>query len=289
MKILITGSSGLVGSEVKQLLLKKHTIIEYNASEGKDILNKAELEMQMKGIDTVIHLAATIENTNLNLWEVNVKGTKNVIEAATKNGVNKFIYLSSTGVYGTPKGQVSEKSETNPLNNYEKSKLEAEKIILANQEKIHINIIRSAMVLGNNTYWQGMFKLLKNDSPLPCNGNNNFQIISLKELARVIELVIRKGKKGETYLASGKEKLTLNEFCSLCKKELKMKETRMKHVPTILAIIFGKITNSSTLTSENIRHLSKERNYNLRKLNLLGYKQKDNLQKSLQEIIQQGK
>ena len=142
MKILITGTSGFLGTELVKVLQKKHTIIKYDSKEGKNILDKGELFESLKGIDVIIHLAAIVENENPDLWEVNVKGTKNLVEEAIKQKVKKIIFLSSTGVYGCPNGKISEKTKTNPENNYEKSKLEAEKILLAQQEKICINIIR---------------------------------------------------------------------------------------------------------------------------------------------------
>ncbi len=287
MKILLIGSDGFVGKEVAKLLEKKHTLKGYDQTNGKNILNVSDLEEEMRGTDVVIHLAAIIENDSPQLWEVNVKGTKNVVEAAAKNKVKKLIFLSSTGVYGCPKEKVNEKSETRPENNYEKSKLEAEKIVLGHKEKICVNIIRSAMVLGANNYWKKMFNLLKKNYPLPCGGKNTFQVTYVKELARAIETVLKKGKCGETYLVATKEKWTLNEFCETGKKLLGMKNTKVKHVPGFIGVIIGKITGSKTLTAENIRHLSKERNYDLRKITKLSYKQKQPLKEAIQEIVKE--
>lgn len=258
MKILITGTSGFLGTELVKVLQKKHTIIKYDSKEGKNILDKGELFESLKGIDVIIHLAAIVENENPDLWEVNVKGTKNLVEEAIKQKVKKIIFLSSTGVYGCPNGKISEKTKTNPENNYEKSKLEAEKILLAQQEKICINIIRSAMIFGSNYYWQKMFLMLKKEFPLPLKGENTFQITPINELINAIELLIKKGKCGETYLVACKEKITLNKFCELSKKHLGMKNTKMKHVPSWVGEIFGKIIKSKTLTKENIRHLGKK-------------------------------
>lgn len=284
MKILITGSKGFVGKEVIKVLSKKHKIKEYDQTLGKNILNESDLEEEMNGIDVVIHLAAIIENDSPNLWEINVKGTKNVVETAAKNKVKKLILLSSTGVYGCPKEKVNEKSKTNPENNYEKSKLEAEKIVLGHKEKICVNIIRSAMVFGTNNYWKKMFEMLEKNYPLPCIGDNTFQVTYVRELARAIEIILRKGKCGETYIVASKEKWTLNKFCKKEKNILGIKDVKINHIPSFFGIIVGKITGSKTLTKENIRHLSKERSYDLRKINNLGYKQKYSLEKAMKEV-----
>lgn len=285
MKILVTGSSGFLGKEVIKTLQKKHTIVKYDFIEGKNILDKVELFESLKGIDIVIHLAAIIENENPNLWEVNVKGTKNLVEQSIKQKVKKIIYLSSTGVYGCPNRKVNEKTKTNPENKYEKSKLEAENILLAQQEKICISIIRSAMIFGPNNYWQKMFLMLKKDFPLPLKGENTFQMTPINELTRAIELLIKRGKCGETYLIACEEKITLNKFCELSKKHLGMKNTKIKHVPTWVGEIFGKIIKSKTLTNENIRHLGKERNYDIRKIKKLGYKQKEKIEEQIKKVI----
>jgi len=122
---------------------------------------------------------------------------------------------------------------------------------------------------------------------LPCSGKNTFQVTYVKELGRAIELLLRKGKCGETYLVATEEKWNLNEFCEETKKALGIKQTKMKHIPSFVGILFGKITGSKTLTRENIRHLSKERNYSLKKINALGYKQKYLLRKAIEETTKE--
>jgi nucleoside-diphosphate-sugar epimerase len=188
--------------------------------------------------------------------------------------------MSSTGVYGIPTGIINEKSTVKPENQYEKSKAEAEKIILGVCDKVNVCIVRSAMVFGANEYWKKMFKMLEKKYPLPCPGTNTFQVIYVKELARAIGKVLEKGKNGEIYLASGREKKTLNEFCEIAQKEMGLKQG-IKHVPTALGVIAGKILGIKLLTIENIRHLSKERNYDTGKIEKLGWKQQTTLEKSM--------
>jgi nucleoside-diphosphate-sugar epimerase len=271
---------------VRELKRKKHQIIEYDAANGKDILNEEQLEKEMNRAEAVIHLAGIVENENPNLWKVNVEGTKKVVRAAKKTKIKKLIFMSSTGVYGIPAGKVSEKSLVNPKNKYEKSKAEAEKIVFGICDKVNICIVRSAMIFGANEYWKKMFKMLEKKYPLPCAGTNTFQVIYVKELARVIGKVLEKGKNGEIYLASGKEKKTLNEFCEIVQKELGIKPG-IKHIPTALGVIAGKILGIKLLTTENIRHLSKERNYDTGKIEKIGWKQQTTLEKAVKEVIKE--
>ncbi|MCX6804322.1 MAG: hypothetical protein NTY48_07210, partial [Candidatus Diapherotrites archaeon] len=141
---------------------------------------------------------------------------------------------------------------------------------------------------GANDYWKKMFKLIEKEYPLPCNGKNTYQTIYVKELSRAIKIVLEKGKSGETYLVSGKEKPTLNEFCKIVQGELGVKQ-KVKHIPSFIGIILGKLTGAKLLTMENIRHISKERNYDTRKIEKLGYVQKTTLEKAIKEVAKEFK
>jgi UDP-glucose 4-epimerase len=285
MRVLVTGSGGLVGKEViSALKQKKHKIIEFDLVNGKSILNENQLLNSLKGIDAVIHLAGIIENENPSLWKINVEGTQQVTSAAIKSKVKKLIFMSSTAVYGNTKEKVDETTQIDPENDYEKSKVEGEKIVLSAKNKLGAIVIRSAMVFGPNEYWRKMFHMLEKDYPLPCSGKNTFQVVYTKELARAIVQILTHGENGEIYLVSGKEKKTLNEFCEMVQKEMGIK-IGVKHIPTFIGILAGKILRMKVLTKENIRHLSKERNYDISKLEKTGYKQKISLEKAIKEVI----
>ncbi len=284
MKVLVTGSGGLVGKEVISILKqKKHKITEFDLINGKSILDEKQLLESMKGIDAVIHLAGIVENENPSLWKINVEGTKQVASTAIKSKVKKLLFMSSTGVYGVTKGKVNEKTPVAPENDYEKSKVEGEKLVLSAKDKLEVLIIRSAMVFGPNEYWKKMFSMLEKKYPLPCPGKNTFQVVYTKELANAIAQILARGKNGEIYLVSGKEKKTLNEFCEMTQKELGLK-VGVRHIPTFVGVLFGRILKMKLLTRENIRHLSKERNYDISKLNKLGYKQKISLETAIHEV-----
>ncbi len=286
MKVLVTGSSGMVGKEViAELKEKKHQSVEFDKENGGDILDDKKLNEKMNGVDTIIHLAGIIDEKNPKLWEVNVTGTNKVLNAAIKSKVKKIIFASSTAVYGNTKNALNENTRINPKNNYEKSKAEGEKIILGAKNKITVCVIRSAMVFGANEYWKKMIKMLEKKYPLPCSGENHYQIIYSKEIARALITVMEKGKNGEIYLAAGEEKPTLNEFCEMIQEEMGL-EKRVKHIPSWLGILLGKIFGIKLLTSENIRHISKERNYDTTKIQKLGWKQNTSLKEAIKIVIQ---
>jgi UDP-glucose 4-epimerase len=287
MKILVTGSGGFVGRElVSELKNRKHDVTEFDLDEGKNILNKKHLKENLNQIDLVIHLAAIIDNNNPNLWKVNVEGTKNIIEECARSRVKKFILLSSTGVYGNASITLNENSEVNPQNLYEKSKYESEQIVLNHQEELHVNVLRSAMILGPNEYWENMFKILKKGFPLPCSGRNHFQIIYVRELIRAILTTIDAGEPGEIYLVSGKERWTLREFCKRTKGILGKPES-IWSMPGFLMILIGKITRNKLISADNIKHMCKDRKYDIEKINSIGYVQTYELEESIVETIEE--
>jgi UDP-glucose 4-epimerase len=111
MRILITGSSGQLGSEIARQLSSQHDIIGIDMVEGVwthqrvDIVDREAVRRLMKGIDAVIHIASLhaphlITVSKQAFIDVNITGTLNLLEDATEGGVRRFVYTSSTSLYG---------------------------------------------------------------------------------------------------------------------------------------------------------------------------------------------
>ena len=156
MKILVTGGAGFLGKYIiKSLVSEGHEITVFDnlsnsSNQDLKILNELGVKIikgditKIKDIDVatinqniVIHLAAkisvseSVKNPN-ETFDVNVKGTKNVLLSCEKNHVRKVIVSSSAAVYGEIKSskiKLTENSETNPISPYGESKLEMEKIV----------------------------------------------------------------------------------------------------------------------------------------------------------------
>ena len=111
-KILVTGSSGHIGSVVYKQLSKIEGYQVYpfdiKVSKAQDMLNPNAVAKAVKDMDIVIHLAAIPhphkQFTGRDYFETNVVGTFNMIEASIAAGVKRFIYSSSTAYYGIAKG-----------------------------------------------------------------------------------------------------------------------------------------------------------------------------------------
>lgn len=121
-----------------------------------DILNYNHLKQIAQGIDLIIHLAAEHADNiypNSLYYNVNVKGTQNIINISVLYKINKIIFTSTVAVYGLDANNAHEDSILKPFNDYGKSKLQAENILLDWSQKNstrNLLIIRSTAVFGNN-------------------------------------------------------------------------------------------------------------------------------------------
>ncbi len=143
MKVLITGSQGLIGYALSQKLRElgfevkgMDVAVEPHHSEFGNILDDASVTEGVKDVDGIVHLAAVSRvifgETHPKLcWKTNVDGTEKLIEAAKNSSKRPWlIYASSREVYGQQKNlPVSESAPLSPVNIYGESKVAAEQAI----------------------------------------------------------------------------------------------------------------------------------------------------------------
>lgn len=145
MRILITGTSGRIGSAIASSLKKREEVICLDNRPGPyttsiiDIREKSKIFQCVKGVDAIIHCAAFLtphlgECSDKEFWEVNVMGTQNLLEACLKYGVKRFVFTSTTSVYGNAMVDhrntmwVTEELSPQPRDIYDETKLAAEKL-----------------------------------------------------------------------------------------------------------------------------------------------------------------
>jgi len=174
--ILVTGGAGFIGSHVVDRLMDegcKVTVLD-NLSAGAmenirqqmgkesfnfikgDVRDEAAVREAVRGVDAVIHLAALISveesvKQPLTYRQVNVAGTVNLLKAAVGGGVRRFIYVSSTAVYGEPEAlPLREEYSTHPLSPYAESKLAGEQYCQAyhNNHDLSTAVLRLFNVYG---------------------------------------------------------------------------------------------------------------------------------------------
>ena len=143
MDILVTGSSGHIGSAVAARLAQEARVIGLDRRPGPfttrlgDIEDDELVRTMVQGTDAVIHTAALHvpdlgRSSAQQFHRVNVEATRILIEAAIAAGVSRFVFLSTTSVYGCssrtgpPATWVDESVAPKPEDEYDRSKLDAE-------------------------------------------------------------------------------------------------------------------------------------------------------------------
>lgn len=150
MKILVTGGGGFIGSHLVNLLLQHghHVLVLDNFSTGRhgnlpksdsrltvlegDIRDVAAVDSSVNGVDAIVHLAAVASvqasvDDPVGTHEVNLVGTINLLEAAQKYSVKRFVFASSAAVYGDVQTlPVTEDMPLSPLTPYAADKLSSE-------------------------------------------------------------------------------------------------------------------------------------------------------------------
>jgi len=289
MKIAITGSEGFLGKIIsKKLDSEGHTIVECNRK-NCDILNPKQVLKALKGSQAVVHCAAQLEETSKDIYEVNVRGTENVLEACSQNGISHFIFLSTVGVYGNLGGIKTEQTEPSPQTEYEKSKLEAEKKVLSYQEVFHITILRPALVIGKNKYWERIISTIKKGYPLIGEGKNKWQLVSDQDVASAVAFCIdREECFGESFIVAEKEALTLEQIVKIVRKELGMSE-QIRKIPlwlgNIIAAINSILNFNPILKPAYVKRMQSERSYSTEKLEKLGWKAQHSTKEYLPQIV----
>jgi dihydroflavonol-4-reductase len=155
MNCFVTGASGFIGSNlVRELVAHGHSVkallrpgsdtrglagVQYKRIEG-DVSERDKLKEELYGCDWCFHVAASYHLWLRNyrpMYETNVEGTRNVLEAASAMGCERIVYTSTVGCIGLPaqvKGKIIPSDETTPVspkqmsNHYKRSKWQAEQI-----------------------------------------------------------------------------------------------------------------------------------------------------------------
>lgn len=171
MKYILIGGSGFIGQHFKSLLADNIVLnldinggINNSEFEYCDINKKIEVDISKYESISVIHLAAVHFDFQLNYYETNVKGTLNVLDWINKNkNIVNYVFFSSVATYGDSISGKDESSVQEPYNDYGKSKLEAEKLIInwnKTNSKIKTVIVRPAVVFGEYNFGN-VFNLIK--------------------------------------------------------------------------------------------------------------------------------
>jgi uncharacterized protein YbjT (DUF2867 family) len=219
MKIFLTGATGFVGSHLlKRLISAGHSIRALvrdpamaslpasplvEAVPG-DVVEGTGLDEGMKGCEAVIHLVGIIiESKGATFEQVHATGTRNVVEAAKRNRIGRFVQMSALGVRA---GGVAE---------YQTSKWKAEETV--RQSGIPYSILRPSLIFGpGDGFVTQMLDVMRKAlfiRPVPGDGQPKFRPISIDDVtACFAQALTLPAATGKTIELGGAEELTLNEI-----------------------------------------------------------------------------
>jgi nucleoside-diphosphate-sugar epimerase len=164
---LLVGATGFVGGHVVEYLFQQGEIskgvfrkgshlkiMDANGVQGleADLLDHHSLHEAMEGADVVYNLASPMPDSDTDFQQVNTEGLLNLLEVATESKAKAFVHLSTVEIFGFGARRVTSASANRPNNEYQKSKAEAERILLEfakRKPEPRVAIIRSAKAVGS--------------------------------------------------------------------------------------------------------------------------------------------
>ena len=227
-KIGITGGSGFIGHQIISLLLeKKYKVKSCDLAKPKNFLLKnknfqfkkinlfdeKKLSTFFSDVDCVIHLAAYLgvlntEKNPLECLDTNILGTKSILNVISKNKIKKFIFSSSSEVYGDQdKFPIKENFEYKIKSNYALSKITSEFYVKSYAKKYNFNYnsVRFFNVYGSgqktNFVISKFINQVSNSKNLSVYGDGTQvrAFCNVKDAARGLFLTLIKGKKNTVY------------------------------------------------------------------------------------------
>lgn len=253
-RTLITGGTGFIGSRLAfRCLAEGHEVRvlgqentpaeaenrrELEARGARMILGSVtepgDVESAVDGVDTVFHLAATQHEMNVpdqRFREVNVEGTRNVLEAAARAGARAFVHGSTIGVYGDPTGVLDEETPPAPDNIYGETKLDGERVALSYADRLPVVVIRIPEVYGpGDRRLLKLFRAIeKRAFFLIGSGDNLHHLIYVEDLVDgLLAAAASPEASGEVVLLAGKEAVTTREMAEAIARVLGVTSRRLK-------------------------------------------------------------
>ena len=271
MLAFVTGATGFLGSHVARVLvdqgadlrllvratsnLKNLEGLKAETATG-DLRDAASLEKAMYGCDTVFHVAADyrlwVRDPN-EMYRSNVEGTRALIEAAKKNGVQRVVYTSSVATIGfrsdgRPADEDSPVSLADMIGHYKRSKFMAEQFAMeAGRRGMHVVTVNPTTPIGEQDVkptptGQIVVDFLKRK--FPAYVETGLNLVDVRECARGHVAALEKGRSGERYILGG-EDLTLKQILDKLGQISGLPSPKIK-LPYIFAFAAGVVDEAVT-------------------------------------------
>jgi len=314
-KFFVSGASGFIGSALFNELAKRNIpcvgIGRKNIHSDNylkcDLLDKDRLRSALQGVSCIMHCAGYAHAFNAlsgeikeKTWLINYEATKNLIEIAVEVGVSKFINLSSVKAMSDPGSScIDEEWDLNPISEYGKSKLAAEKLLFEVCKKNSVDIVnlRLSMVygFGSRGNLERMSELIRKRIFPPIPETNNFR--SLVHVHDVIDAVMHVANDnrafGETYIIAGRDSVSgrglydeIRKIYGYKKSAFEVPEPIMRYASAIFQIIENKTGLNMPFNKEILSRLFDSAWYSTKKIeDKVGWHPKVDLESGLREML----
>jgi len=268
MKILVTGGAGFIGSNYVYHVLHRHPedeviVLDALTYAGNlenlkqlendprfqfvkgDICDAALVDDLVKGVDAVVHFAAEshVDRSIMDpsvFVRTNLIGTQTLLDACRRNGSVRFHHVSTDEVFGSlgPAGMFSEKTPYDPRSPYSASKAGADHLVRAawHTYGLPVTISNCSNNYGPYMYPEKLIPLFVTNIiegkkiPLYGDGMNIRDWIYVEDHCEGVDLVLRKGKMGETYLFGGRSERSNAEITNLILFEMGAGQEKIEYV-----------------------------------------------------------
>lgn len=307
---LLTGAAGNLGSSISRILISQNKKVRALVLPGDpaeqrvpkaaeifigDIMNDASLEkfftVNGESEIVVIHCASIVTVTpdfNQKVYDVNVKGTQNIIDKCIEYKVSKLVYISSISAIpelnnGETIREVGTFDPNKVIGFYGKTKAEATQLVLnaVRKEGLDASIIFPSGIYGPNDYAYGYvtnFTMDYVNEKLAAGVAGSLNAVDVRDLAKGVIACAEKGRKGEGYIMANRT-LSFRELFDILHQVTGAREVKIiipMPIARVLAFIAGiqsKITKKPAwLTSFTLYNLARNNNYSSEKaVKELGY------------------
>ncbi|MBN1894685.1 NAD-dependent epimerase/dehydratase family protein [bacterium] len=252
-KILVTGGSGFTGGhlcrrlagsgcDVRTLVLPGQDVSSLETAGVTiirgDLVRRETLDEAVRGVDTVYHIAAVYHEENIPrqlFWDVNVAGTRNMLEVSRAAGVRRFVHCSTVGVQGEiAHPPATEEAPYRPGDYYQQSKMEGELAALEFARKgMPVVVFRPVGIYGpGDKRFLKLFRHIQSGRfRMIGSGKVLYHLTYIDDLVEGILLTgTVPGIEGEVFTLAGGEYVTLNELVRIIAEILGVKISKL-HIP----------------------------------------------------------
>lgn len=313
-KVLVTGAGGFIGYNLCQSLAKEGfdvigIDIQYpDEDKGRygfkaevgDFRNTDRMNYWLSGVNIVIHLASAHLQISLNhdeYWSVNVHSLRPFLELASSQGIQRFIHVSSVGVYGNLNVlPADEKTSCYPQSIYGETKLAGEREVLdfASEKELPVVIVRPAWVFG--AHCPRTLKiyrtLLKKRFVMIGDGENLRHPIYINDMISAIKLcMVNDNAIREVLIIAGQSAITTNELIKSFCKVMDLPEPKIRvpyWIGSLLAHgaenIFSVVGKEPPISKRSLEFFNTNNAFSIKKANdILSYTPKYSFEEGLND------